>query len=216
MVAQDNVRRTSLPLFIEDALQETTISTAGVSAEFGRFAGGVVNAITQVGRQRFSGSFRTTLQQRRVAGAHAAPGRSDGRHPGADLRVHRRRTVLRDRLWFFHAGRYEDEKLGRNLFAPVNTPYTRQTLRRRFEGKGTYSPFNGHTARVSYLNNFTRAANSNFQNEMDLISLTDREDPESSWSVNYTRDADAAAVRRSAVLAARVGDRRRGREVART
>ena len=40
VVAQDNVRRTSLPLFIEDALQETTISTAGVSAEFGRFSGG--------------------------------------------------------------------------------------------------------------------------------------------------------------------------------
>ncbi len=61
VVAQDNVRRTSLPLFIEDALQETTISTAGVSAEFGRFAGGIVNAITKSGGNSFSGSFRTTF-----------------------------------------------------------------------------------------------------------------------------------------------------------
>ena len=94
--------------------------------------------------------------------------------------------ILRDRLWFFHAGRYEDESLGRNLFAPVSTPYTRETLRRRFEGKGTYSPFDGHTARVMYLNNYSRSVNSNFQNELDLDSLTDREDPESTWSLNYT------------------------------
>ena len=134
-----------------------------------------------------------------MAGGHAAPGDQtvDSLVPTYEYTVGG--PIMRDRLWFFHAGRYEDEKLGRNLFAPVNTPIRRQTLRRRFEGKGTYSPFTGHTARVSYLNNFTRAANSNFQNEMDLISLTDREDPESSWSVNYTADADAAAVRRSAV-----------------
>jgi hypothetical protein len=39
---------------------------------------------------------------------------------------------------------------------------------------------------VTYLNNYTRAENSQFQNEMDLESLTDREDPESTWSLNYT------------------------------
>jgi Carboxypeptidase regulatory-like domain len=57
VVAQDNVRRSSLPLFIEDALQETTISTAGVSAEFGRFAGGVVNAITKSGATHSTARF---------------------------------------------------------------------------------------------------------------------------------------------------------------
>jgi hypothetical protein len=186
VVSQDNVRRTSLPLFIEDALQETTISTAGVSAEFGRFAGGVVNAITKSGGNAFSGSFRTTFTNDTWRAVTPLSGDQtvDSLVPTYEYTVGG--PILRDRLWFFHAGRYEDEKLGRNLFAPVSTAYTRQTLRRRFEGKGTYSPFSGHTARVSYLNNFTRAANSNFQNEMDLISLTDREDPESSWSANYT------------------------------
>src|SRR5262249_34350 len=90
------------------------------------------------------------------------------------------------RLWFFHAGRYQNETLAQNLFAPVSTPYDRTTLRRRFEGKGTFSPVAGQTARVSYLNNYSRAKNSNFQNEMDLQSLTNREDPESAWSFNYT------------------------------
>jgi hypothetical protein len=186
VVAQDNVRRSSLPLFIEDALQETTISTAGVSAEFGRFAGGVVNAITKSGGNTFSGSFRTTFANDAWRAVTPLPGDAtiDSLVPTYEYTIGG--PVLRDRLWFFHAGRYEDEKLGRNLFAPVTTAYTRQTLRRRFEGKGTYSPFSGHTARVMYLNNFTRSANSQFQNEMDLESLITREDPESTWSLNYT------------------------------
>lgn len=186
VVAQDNVRRNSLPLFIEDALQETTISTAGVSAEFGRFAGGIVNAITKSGGNNFSGSFRTTFNNDdwRSLTPFANDTKANILVPTYEYTIGG--PILRDRLWFFHAGRYEDESLGRNLLAPVSTPYTRQTLRRRFEGKGTYSPFQGHTARVMYLNNYARAINSNFQNELDLASLTDREDPESTWSLNYT------------------------------
>src|SRR5262249_30397594 len=45
VVVNENIRGQSLPLFIEDAIQETTTTTASISAEFGRFSGGVVNAI---------------------------------------------------------------------------------------------------------------------------------------------------------------------------
>ncbi len=56
-----NLVGTPYDLFIEDAIQETTTITSSVSAEFGRFTGGVVNAITKSGGNAFSGSFRTTL-----------------------------------------------------------------------------------------------------------------------------------------------------------
>lgn len=46
VVVNENIRGQANVLFIEDALQETTITTAAVSAEFGRFQGGVVQAIT--------------------------------------------------------------------------------------------------------------------------------------------------------------------------
>lgn len=186
VVSQDNVRRTSLPLFIEDSLQETTVSTAGVSAEFGRFAGGVVNAITKSGGNSFHGSFRTGLNNDNWRAVTPFPNETKANVTVPTQEYTIGGPILRDRLWFFHAGRYQNETLGQNLFAPVSTAYQRETLRRRFEGKGTYSPFVGHTARVSYLNNYSRATNSNFQNELDLQSLTDREDPESAWSANYT------------------------------
>ena len=47
----ENLRGQPVNLFIEDAIQETTVSTSGISAECGRFGGGLVNAITEVGRQ---------------------------------------------------------------------------------------------------------------------------------------------------------------------
>ena len=59
----DNVFATPQNLFIEDAIQETQVLTSGISAEYGRFTGGVINAITKSGGDRFSGSFRTNLSE---------------------------------------------------------------------------------------------------------------------------------------------------------
>ena len=61
VVLNENLRGQGVPLFIEDAVQETTVTSGAVSAEFGRFSGGLVNAVTKSGGNRFSGSFRTTL-----------------------------------------------------------------------------------------------------------------------------------------------------------
>ena len=61
VVVNENIRGQPNVLFIEDALQETTITTGAVSAEFGRFQGGVVQAITKSGGNEFSGSYRMTF-----------------------------------------------------------------------------------------------------------------------------------------------------------
>ncbi len=57
----ENLRGQALNLIIEDAVQETTVATAGVSAEFGRFGGGVINIVTKSGGNTFTGTFRDTL-----------------------------------------------------------------------------------------------------------------------------------------------------------
>jgi len=57
----ENLRGQALTLIIEDAVQETTVATAGVSAEFGRFGGGVINVVTKSGGNSFTGTFRDTL-----------------------------------------------------------------------------------------------------------------------------------------------------------
>ena len=61
VTVNENLRGQAYDLYIEDAIQETTVATAGISAEYGRFGGGVVNIVTKSGGNRFTGSFRDTL-----------------------------------------------------------------------------------------------------------------------------------------------------------
>src|SRR6185436_18480444 len=49
VVVNENVRGQPHNLFVEDAIQETTIITSGISAEYGRFTGGVINTLTKSG-----------------------------------------------------------------------------------------------------------------------------------------------------------------------
>ena len=57
----DNVLGQPNGLFIEDAIEEVQVLTSGVSAEYGRFAGGVVNVITKSGGNLFSGAVRSNF-----------------------------------------------------------------------------------------------------------------------------------------------------------
>ena len=61
VTVNENLRGQANDLYIEDAIQETNIATAGVSAEYGRFSGGVVNVVTKSGGNQFTGSFRETF-----------------------------------------------------------------------------------------------------------------------------------------------------------
>ncbi len=61
VVVNENIRGQSLDLYIEDAVLETTTITSSASAEYGRFAGGVVNTVTKSGGNEFSGSFRANV-----------------------------------------------------------------------------------------------------------------------------------------------------------
>ncbi len=113
----DNLFGSPQNLFIEDAIEETQVLTSGITAEYGRFTGGVVNAVTKSGGNTFSRqlphqSFESVLDQRRrrsrvrsgVTAASCRRGRAP-RQDADDLRGHVRRSDRQDRLWFFGAGR---------------------------------------------------------------------------------------------------------------
>jgi hypothetical protein len=122
----ENIRGQAFDLYIEDAIQETTVANGGVSAEFGRFSGGVVNVITKSGGNQFSGSFRDSLNNdkwRTLTPFETDPVRFT---PGvsADPRIENVVPTyeytfggpgLRDKLWFFTSGRMRDEAQGRTL-----------------------------------------------------------------------------------------------------
>ena len=57
----DNLFGTANNVFIEDAIDETQVLTSGISAEYGRFSGGVINMVTKRGGNSFSGSIRLNM-----------------------------------------------------------------------------------------------------------------------------------------------------------
>lgn len=185
VVINENIRGQGVPLVIEDAVQETTVSSGAISAEFGRFSGGVVNAVTKSGGNRFSGSFRTSLQNDnwRALTPQAGDVKVDDTVPTYEFTGGG--PIAKDHLWFFGAGRLVDLVLSRQT-TTTNIPYTFTDKERRYEGKLTYSANPNHTVRGAYLYRNRDQLNQNSFNVMDLQSLYDRSLPENLTSFNYT------------------------------
>src|SRR5262245_35895831 len=152
----ENIRGQAFDTAIEDAIQETTVANGGVSAEFGRFSGGVVNIITKSGGNQFSGSLRESLNNDkwRTLTPFETERLSTTPEPRVDNVVPTYEytaggPVMRDRLWFFTSGRVRYESAGRTLIG-TGVPYTFTEKQRRYEVKGTYSATPNHRFQVNY------------------------------------------------------------------
>src|SRR5450755_989663 len=115
VVVNDSIRGQPEDLFIEDAVQETTLITGGISAEYGRFTGGVVNTITKSGGNEFSGSIRDNLTDPSYTKLTSFKDPISGVAQPKNADIHSNQYegtlggyLLRDRLWFFGAGRKFD------------------------------------------------------------------------------------------------------------
>lgn len=185
VVVNENLRGQARNLFIEDAIQETNVKTGSISAEYGRFQGGVVNTVTKSGGNAFSGSVRVTLENDSWNALTPFPGDQniDKVVPTYEGTVGG--PILRDRLWFFGAGRYNNASENRTLdYTALN--YTREDKEKRYEGKLTYSLTQRHTARASYIKRRLDTTNNSFGTIMDLKSLYNNANDENLMSFNYT------------------------------
>jgi hypothetical protein len=107
----DNLFGSPQGLFIEDAIQETQVLTSGIGAEYGRFSGGVVNAITRSGGNIFRGSYRLNLTNPAWTRETPFEEAQGIEHEGKLSLTHESTfggPLVRDRLWFFGAGRLAD------------------------------------------------------------------------------------------------------------
>ncbi len=153
----DNLFGTAQNVFIEDAIQETQVLTSGISAEYGHFSGGVVNAITKSGGNIFSGSLRLNLsnptwstltpyeESKGITRKDTLNKVWEGTFGG---------PIMKDKIWFFGAARYA-KTTASNTFAFTGIPYSTLNDNKREEVKVTATPVMNHTFQVSYINNGT-------------------------------------------------------------
>ena len=204
----DNVRSDAADTVIEDAIQETTILTAGVSAEFGQFSGGVISTITKSGGNQFSGSLRSSLSNPDWVARN--PLELEDEIEREDEINHVETVtfggpIVKDRLWFFFAGEKTEQTLDVNyatarplseraaeaygITEPRYEPGIRKVEGRKderenFEIKlsGQIAP--GHDLVVSYQDREDTNVN-NTSSSYDITSTASRVVVRDALSVNY-------------------------------
>ena len=185
VVVNENLRGQAVPLYIEDAIQETKVATGSISAEYSRFAGGVVNMITKSGGNAFSGSFRTTFTNDNWRALTPDPNDQTIDKIVPTYEATLGGPILRDRLWFFGAGRFEKGEENRTLqYTGIN--YVQGQDEKRYEGKLSWALTPKHTARVAYTKKTLDSTNLTFGEVIDRNTFYDRQNPEDLLSVNYT------------------------------
>ncbi len=209
----DNLFGTANNLFIEDAIEEVQVLTSGISAEYGRFGGGVVQAITKSGSNRFAGSFRNN--QYKPSWTTQTPfEKSRNLERTGDVQNIQEWTlggpVLRDRLWFFHAGRRQSTTTPAP-FQQTGIANSNTAKNDRFEIKGTGTLFSSQTLQAQFIREPDRAGAA-------VVRLLDRpvddrqpHAAEQPGRRQLARRAQRQAVRHGPGLAPQVRLRRLGR-----
>ena len=182
----ENQRGQPADLFIEDAIEETTISTAAISAEYGRFTGGVVNAVTKSGGNDFSGSLRTNFTNDDWS-AQTPFGEALEDDLSETFEATLGGYLLKDRIWFFAAGRsLESDTFGETEVTNFSFPQGQEET--RLEGKLTFSLGASHQFLVSAVDlSDDRIGNVQGNGALDLGAVNnDVSFPEESFGANYT------------------------------
>jgi hypothetical protein len=183
----DNLFGSPQNLFIEDAIEETQVLTSGITAEYGRFTGGVVNAVTKSGGNTFSGSWRTNFSNPSWTNTtpfekcDAAVTSASCRPAAArldDLQFTHEATlggpIMRDKLWFFGAMRLA-ETSNSTTFSYTNIANTQTDDNKRGEIKLTATAASNHTFQGGYLNNATtQSSRPTFGFTIDPAGVGDR------------------------------------------
>jgi len=193
----DNLFGSPHNLFVEDALEEVQVLTNGVSAEYGRFSGGVINAVTKRGGNKFAGSFRTDFtnpewQDETLFEKDQLARAVSGAKPHVDkLSKFYQATlggpIVKDRLWFFVAGRRETSTEARNT-SNLGLSYDFGTINNRVEAKLTGSITPNHTLQADYIRDPTTQNNNPSLNQtaqIDLTGLVNRQLPNDLFVANY-------------------------------
>jgi hypothetical protein len=157
----DNLFGTPNNLFIEDAIAETQVLTSGISAEYGRFSGGVINSITKSGGNQFSGSFRADFSKPEWRDETPFEKQRNQKRKGHLSKYYQATLggfVLRDRLWFFLAGRDESSSSA-STFPVTGIPFTTTVDNERLEVKLTGNITMNHSLQASFTENETAQGN---------------------------------------------------------
>ncbi len=177
--ANDNIFGDVNFVYIEDAIADTQVLTSGISAEYGRFSGGVVNIVTKSGGNEFSGSLRADLSNEDWREKTPIEKDNDTELIDDTNEVYSATLggyVLKDKVWFFGAGR-DEETSEQDTLSQTGIPVVESVAEERYELKGTWNIGNRHQVQGQYTDRDAEGVRPSFSFSATLNTVRTRRDP---------------------------------------
>ncbi|MEM8993866.1 MAG: TonB-dependent receptor [Acidobacteriota bacterium] len=186
--ANDNLFGSTNPVFIEDAVADIQVLTSGISAEYGRFTGGVVNVITKSGGNEFSGTLRADLTNDDWR-SETPIEEERGTELQDDIAEVYSGTVggyiMKDKLWFFAAGR-DEEASAQGTLSQTFLPVVRSSEEERYTLKGTLNLADKHQIQGTYTDRDQTGVRPSFTFSATPNTVRTRTDPSDLQVLRYS------------------------------
>ncbi len=175
----DNLFGTANNTYIEDAIDQVQVLTSGISAEYGRFSGGIINTLTKSGTNEYQGSFRTDLSNPSWTKRTPFEVENDIDRKSALSKIYSatlRGPIIKDKLTFALAGRKQNTS-EQNTFDFTGLPHTDTNDNKRLEAKLTASPNQNHHLSGQYTLNNTTDVSPTFDFSIDPRTVNESYTP---------------------------------------
>jgi len=165
-------------LYLEDAIEEVQVLTAGVSARYGRFQGGIVNAVTKTGGNAYDGTLRATLSNQSW-NSRTPFGESQADNLNEYYQLTVGGFILKDHLWWF--GGITDipdtETDSQTLISQPSLPISTTDTEERWQLKlrGAITP--DHVIEINHLDFSKTTVNDIPLPPGNVLAAGDRSDP---------------------------------------
>jgi outer membrane receptor for ferrienterochelin and colicin len=171
-------------VYLEDAVDEIQVLETGVGARYGRFQGGVINAVTKSGTNEFKGTLRAELTNQ--TWNSASPFGEDRENKVNEVyQATLGGPILRDHLWFFGGGRKIPSQVTSLTTTTTDQSFSQGLDEKRWQGKLRWALSPSHLIDVSYLSFDASKSNDNGLPAGDLLGVDRRVDPRETYTLAY-------------------------------
>jgi hypothetical protein len=171
-------------LYLEDAVEEVQVLTSGVSARYGRFQGGVINAITKSGGNTYKGILRAELDKE--SWNSTTPfGEAQDDHLNQSYQGTLGGFLVKDRLWFFAGGRKIPTHNDSKTTEFTGESFTESLDETRWQGKLKGAITESHLIDLSHLDFDQETANYEGLPAGDGRAIGTRLDPRETDTLGY-------------------------------
>ncbi|HEX3555416.1 MAG TPA: TonB-dependent receptor [Thermoanaerobaculia bacterium] len=171
-------------VYLEDAIDEIQVLATGVSARYGRFQGGVINAVTKSGTNEFKGTLRAELQNQ-TWNSKTPFGEDQTNKINKVYQGTLGGPILKDHLWFFGGLRKIPSQQTSLTTTETAQSFDQSLDEQRYQGKLRWAVSPSHLIDVSYLSFDSTLSNYAGLPAGDNTALGKRTDPRSTTTLAY-------------------------------